>query len=557
MAGVEADSEGNTTLDISTVDTEDDNSLSNILLPAATLLYHPDARRLGERATLHELHTGFPAAISRAYPPFSSVGNTAAQPTRHGHPLDDPHVSRTPLWIRREGEDLVFWAEHGGIRATVEGQALAGPLRVPQSRLSEGGIVVSLGGYVVLWLHLATGTPAPVNWHGLMGVSPAMVMLRERIARLASTPYPVMLRGESGAGKELVARAMHQAGPRAQGPYVTLNMAAVPSSVAAAELFGYERGAFTGANQARKGRFEQADGGTLFLDEIGEAPPEVQTQLLRALDSGEIQPLGGQTRRVDVRVVSATDADLESRVSEHRFSKALLYRLHSGLLEVPPLRDRRMDVPILLHHFLREGLRSTGAPDRLALQPPPERPWLSARLIDALLAWSFPGNVRELKNIANEIVLHSSDRKAAELSPELVTRLARIPEPSSPSPAPRPAQKELTGPLESPSSTRELQRDPREPRALTAARVQEALAHNGWRLARAAAALGVARNTLVRFIESTPDLHRPSNLDADAILAALEQHHGNIEAAAEALQVSAHGLRLRMHALELSDHGRM
>ncbi|MFN3288195.1 MAG: sigma 54-interacting transcriptional regulator, partial [Sphingomonadaceae bacterium] len=223
----------------------------------------------------------------------------------------------------------------------------------------------------------------------MVGRSPAMQDVFRLIARLASTTLPVLVTGESGTGKELVARALHDLGPRAQRPFVAVNMAAIPRELIESELFGHERGAFTGATTARAGRFEQAQGGTLFLDEIGDMPLEAQTRLLRVLQSGEFTSVGGaDARRADVRVVSATNKDLPALVTAERFREDLYYRLNVVPIHLPPLRDRKEDIPELARLFL-ERAPAHGLPVR-RLSPGAE-----ARLV----RHDWPGNVRELENL--------------------------------------------------------------------------------------------------------------------------------------------------------------
>ena len=224
--------------------------------------------------------------------------------------------------------------------------------------------------------------------HMIEGSSPAIVQLRERIAAIAASSASVLLTGESGTGKELAARMIHAASDRRDRPFVAVNCAAVPAALMEAELFGHERGAFTGAIKRRDGRFKAADGGTLFLDEIGEMPIEVQAKLLRFLQEGALEPIGTNTSiKVDVRLVSASNRTLRSSPGEGTFRQDLYYRIKVFELNLPPLRDRLSDLPILVEQFLRE-FAAKG-------QPPPS---LTPTAWVALQRYNYPGNVRELRH---------------------------------------------------------------------------------------------------------------------------------------------------------------
>ncbi|MFW2852464.1 nitrogen regulation protein NR(I) [Sphingomonas sp. TX0543] len=233
----------------------------------------------------------------------------------------------------------------------------------------------------------------------LIGRSPAMQEVYRVIARLVSNDLTVLVSGESGTGKELVARAIHDLGPRQHGPFVAINMAAIPRELIEAELFGHERGAFTGAAQRNAGRFEQAAGGTLFLDEIGDMPIEAQTRLLRVLQQGEFTTVGGSRMiRADVRIVAATNRDLQQAVTRGAFREDLYYRLNVVPVVLPALRERRQDIGVLARHFL-ERAAAAGLPRKL----------LDDDAIDALEAHDWPGNVRELENLMRRLAALSRD----------------------------------------------------------------------------------------------------------------------------------------------------
>ena len=235
----------------------------------------------------------------------------------------------------------------------------------------------------------------------LVGRSPALLDLFKTVGRVARRDVAVLITGESGTGKELVARAIHAASPRASRPLVAVNTAAIPRELLESELFGHERGAFTGATEARAGRFREAAGGTLFLDEIGDMPADLQAKLLRVLQDGEVTPVGGgQTRNVDARVIAATHRDLDVAVAEGHFREDLLYRLRVVPMHIPALRERREDIPVLAHHFVEryaEDLASGSC-------------FLSEEAVEVLESCDWPGNVRELENcIKRALVLATGD----------------------------------------------------------------------------------------------------------------------------------------------------
>jgi DNA-binding NtrC family response regulator len=321
----------------------------------------------------------------------------------------------------------------------------------------------------------------------IVGESPPMTELKDRIRRVMSAEAggtgeakapAILITGETGAGKELVARACHFESRRRDGPFVELNCAAIPANLLEAELFGYERGAFTGATERKIGLIEAADGGTLFLDEVGEADAATQAKLLKAIEEQRIRRVGSvQERRVNVRIIAATNQPLEERVREGRFRADLLYRLRVIRLEVPPLRARGTDIILLANRFLEEVGRRYGKP---ALT-------FTAAALDALTRHDWPGNVRELRNVIEQIVLLARHDTVdyADLG---------LPAPSAGMCAPPEG--------EPPQETLELAQVERD-------LVRQALERTGWNVTRAARILGITRDTL-RYRIDKHGLTRPS-----------------------------------------------
>ncbi|HAO32531.1 MAG TPA: nitrogen regulation protein NR(I) [Candidatus Competibacter sp.] len=261
-----------------------------------------------------------------------------------------------------------------------------------------------------------TEPPEPVEAPpDIIGEAPAMQEVFRAIGRLSRSNITVLITGESGTGKELVARALHRHSPRAGQPFIAINTAAIPRDLLESELFGHERGAFTGAQASRQGRFEQANGGTLFLDEIGDMPAELQTRLLRVLAEGEFYRVGGHTpTRVDVRVIAATHQNMEQRVRDGLFREDLYHRLNVIRIQLPSLGKRREDIPLLTRHFLGQAARDLGVESKL-LRPETET-YLSR------LDW--PGNVRQLENLCRWLTVMASGREihVDDLPPELRER---------------------------------------------------------------------------------------------------------------------------------------
>jgi DNA-binding NtrC family response regulator len=252
----------------------------------------------------------------------------------------------------------------------------------------------------------------------IVGRSPVMVRLLERIDTISQSDAPVLLTGESGTGKELIARAIVAHSPRRHKPFVAVNCAALPESLIEAELFGHERGAFTGALKKRDGRFKAADGGTLLLDEVAEISPVVQTKLLRVLQEGVIEPVGGNAPvLVDVRIISATHQDLKERMNDGRFRSDLYYRLNVLDMRVPALRDRRSDLPLLFEHFLRR------------FAPEGQEQQITNRAWKRLVEYPFPGNVRELAHAVERAVVLSrgSDIDIEHLPPDIAGSIPTTP----------------------------------------------------------------------------------------------------------------------------------
>jgi len=325
--------------------------------------------------------------------------------------------------------------------------------------------------------------------HQIIGQSKAMQEVYWSIERVALSSATVLLLGESGTGKELVARAVHDASPRKDKPFIKVNCAALPENLLESELFGHEKGAFTGAVVARIGRFEQADGGTLFLDEIGELPLPLQAKLLRVLQEQQFERLGGsrRTQSVDVRIIAATNVNLEQAVALGNFRNDLYYRLNVVPLNLPPLRKRRDDIQLLLDHFLRLSNKRNNKTLRM-----------SRDFLDFLTGYDWPGNVRELQNLVERLVILAFGEvlRVEDLSEYMIKPESRQ------IPSALESAFSLPIPTNAPGQSRKSLRD------LEREQVESALTRNGWVQARAARELGLTQRQMGHRMKKF-DLHRP------------------------------------------------
>ncbi|MDE2118821.1 MAG: nitrogen regulation protein NR(I) [Betaproteobacteria bacterium] len=320
----------------------------------------------------------------------------------------------------------------------------------------------------------------------ILGQAPAMQEVFRAIGRLAQSHATVLINGESGTGKELVAHALHRHSPRADKPFVAINTAAIPKDLLESELFGHERGAFTGATATRRGRFEQAEGGTLFLDEIGDMPAELQTRLLRVLSDNNFYRVGGhQPIKANVRIIAATHQNLDERVKQGLFREDLFHRLNVIRLRLPPLRERREDIPLLAKYFLQKSARELGV----------EQKSFSEATIQYLAAQDFPGNVRQLENLCHWLTVMTPSRQIeiADLPPEWRETQAT-------------ALSDNWRTALAQQVTLALQRGDQNildnlSRQFEGTLITQALQHTGGRRIEAATLLGMGRNTLTRKIQ--------------------------------------------------------
>jgi two-component system nitrogen regulation response regulator GlnG len=478
---------------------------------ALTVLWHPDPARIGEQYL--EPDAGKAIEVSRFLPLF-------ARPGRDGLGLGHGGVSRLPLSLARDaGGRLSVTPPDSRMVVEINGAEIRGPIVLESGQL-DSGVVLGLGRAILLCIHWTDRLPRDNPVPGLLGVSGAAIQVRELIRTVAPTELPVLLLGETGTGKEVAARAIHALGHRAGKPLVAVNMAVMNEGLAASELFGTTRGAYTGAQSARTGLFAEADGATLFLDEIGNTPPNVQPMLLRVLESGQYRAVGGDTdRRSSARVIAATDQDL----SGQDFNQALLRRLERFVIVLPPLRARREDVGILLLHALEQA-RSAGG-GQLAALP--------FAFISACANYDWPGNVRQLAHVLARALLLV---QAGQMP--LFEALVGGHHPRQPGQA-------QAAPSAAPGAKR---------RALDEFSDEEvvaALHNNGWQIQGAAAELGISRPSMYKLIDGHPAIRRPEAIGMDELKHGLEQGGADVERCAALLLTPAEALRRHMRGLGL------
>lgn len=522
------------TLDIDTLDFAQSQSVE--LEEAGiglTILAHPDLTRIGEVAVLSPASRRSGVRLSRTEPAFRNIRTGEVRPLLH------PVISRQPLVISTGGSAIRI--DLGELRQRVSVTAQAAPDAQGQFAQTEldRGIMINLAGVVLLLLHSMNARSNGGAEQGeILGDSRAVSALRAETARVAQLDTGVLIRGETGTGKELVARAIHRMGGRRAGPYIVVNMAAVPESTAASALFGHERGSFTSAVREHGGYFGAANGGTLFLDEIGETPKSVQGLLLRALREGEIQPVGASdVRRVDVRVLAATDAPLEQLVERGRFSEALMHRLEGYALQVPPLRERRDDIARLFVAFLQADLASLGETRRFEPATSDTRPWLPASFVESLLEYRWPGNVSELQSIARRVAIANRGTGTFRVDTWVAQRLSgqglSASKPSTSAPATVKLQSNAVGHIHDGA-------------------IVAAMRSCRFVVREAAEQLGVSRSWLHTRLEFCQGIRQAKDLTREEIRIALDRAQSSTKGAADLLEVSEHGLKLRMKTLKVT-----
>ena len=498
---------------------------------ALTIVSHSSMARAGERSVLDALAAGIEVPLSRMSPDFRRRAGQS------GRPLEDPGISRQPFILApTEGGGVVLRVAEGGTPVSVDGEPVTGP-RVLEASAITAGVSLVLSSRVVLFLHVVEpNRDGPEDHLDMVGESTGIRRVREQIRNVLDLDVPVLVRGEMGTGKKRIAQALHQRGSRRNGPFVSVNLGALPKEMVVAELFGAKRGAFTGADRDREGYFRAARGGTLFLDEVGEAPPEVQVTLLRVLETGEFHPVGSQTPvKLDVRLVTATDADLEARIQAGQFRAPLWHRLAGYEIQLPPLRERREDIGLLFAHFAREELEELSEAWRLTPDDPRSEPWLPAELALGLLRYSWPGNIRQLRSMTRQLIISNRGRSTLKMDARLVRELGL-----TPSSAQTPA-----APLSVPVDVNVTLPPRREPSEVSRDELAAALRACEWDLQAVADKLGLPRSSVYSFMEKH-QFRTVRDLTAEEITRCHQECGGRLGEMVKRLEVSRLALRRRV-----------
>jgi len=517
------------------------------LVPTLTIVSHPMAHRVGERLLLEGVLSGRAVEVSRNAPDFMRPDAVL------GTPLADPFLSRKPIVFSQGPGGCVRLSPGDGIKVALAGEVLREPWEFSPEELAEG-VALELAERVVVLLHWADPSAnATVDALGLVGTSFGIQQVRHHIEQVADLNVPVLVRGETGSGKELIARSIHQRSQRRDKSFMSVNMGAIPKELAPAELFGVARGPFTGAAKDREGVFRAAHDGSLFLDEVDEAPPEVQAMLLRVLETGEIFPVGERTPvKMGVRLIASTDAQLERQVQEGLFKEPLLHRLAEYVIRVPPLRERREDIGLLFHHFAREELESIGEAWRLKPDGSSTEPWLPAALASRLVRFGWPGNIRQLRNFTRQLIIGSRGHSRLRVDPRLEKELesSLLPRPG------HPATKVAAEIVVKSSPTPKPPAEPKAPARRRASDVSEtellaALRESAWDLKAAADRLGIPRSSIYNLIDKNPRLRTAGDLSVEEITRCFQECGGDLEAMAQRLEVSQRALGRRIKELGL------
>jgi two-component system nitrogen regulation response regulator GlnG len=493
-------------------------------LLALSIAWHPDASRIGEQFLWAD-----PAAtleLSRFLPLFRRPGADG-----DGLGLGYGGVSRTPLKITQDHEGIVIHPADGSRMALeINGADIAEPSFLSRQQI-EDGVVLNLGRAVLVCLHWMHCLPKHNPVDGWLGIGSAAIGTRDMIRQVATTDGAVLLLGETGTGKEVAARAIHGLSRRSAARMVSVNMAALNESLAAADLFGASRGAYTGAQAAREGLFAEAQGATLFLDEVGNTPATVQPMLLRVLETGDYRPLGAaRDVQSTARLIAATDQDLYGA----GFNQALLRRLESFTIRLPPLRSRREDIGLLIAHLLAASKQAGGADMQLP-----------AALVAQFILYDWPGNVRQLTHAVKRLLLTRPGDALPDFHAIVDARPALRASAAGGAAAGTGAGAG-TAAHDGAAPVRRRLAD------LDEGEVLAAMEKSEWYIQGAAQALGISRPSMYKLLEAHPQIRSLDRISLEEIRQAVIDCGGDVEQCASRLKTPAEPLRRHLRLLKLA-----
>lgn len=491
---------------------------------AVFIMSHPLLERIGH-------YYFYPLDAKNSY---FDINRTTPVFSPSAMPLADPYINRSGLRIGyQDDKNFILSKQNPILELMADKQPVYDTVTFNSAQL-ERGVVLQLNQRVCLLVKLCPPIqPIDHRRFSMYGLSPSLNQVCQHIAFLSPTNEPVLIRGTTGTGKELVARAIVQNSPRHDKPFISVNLGALSPALAAAELFGSSKGAYTGAQKQRNGFMQAADGGTLFLDEIGEANSEVQAMLLRVLETGELFPVGSTVpMQVDVRIIAATDAKLDQMISKAQFKAPLLYRLANFEIKLASLSERKQDISLLFVHFARQICQE------LTIEPAQnilEHSWLPSQLMQQLLDYDWPGNIRELRNMVRQIIISAHNGPALSLPAEFAAKLNQTIEPL-PAASKQPAQSAPSAPK-------------RKPATISKDELFDALTQCSHEVSKTADLLNTSRASIYQLMKH----HKLPNIDnvSDQHILQLLDEHQDIIVVAKQLQVSQSALRRRLNQLKL------
>lgn len=480
-----------------------------------TIIWHPEPERIGDQAII----TGQRFSLSRYEPAF-------CKPEQSGLPLGYVGISRAPLEFTIDDQGTVaLKAPDSRMQIEISGQTLQGNCQVSPEQINNG-VIIGLGRAILICLHWLTALPKNNEIEGLIGVSSNIQKVRDQIHQIAPTDHGVLVLGETGTGKEVVAQAIHSLSLRKHKPLVSVNMAALNEDLAAADLFGAVKGAYTGAQTARNGYFQEAEDATLFLDEIGNAPANVQPMLLRVLETNDYRPLGAtKDLKTTARIVAATDQDLYSG----GFNPALLRRLESFVINLPPLRNRREDLGVLIIHLMQSPSLANIADKNL-----------SFTLLTQFATYDWPGNIRQLRHFLKRVLIGMAANEPPSFASLINIPVQRITYSAEPTNTYSPS---------APSSVEKQTR--KKLNELSEEDVLVALEENEWNIQSAAQALGISRPSMYKLMETNSQIRRIERIPINEIQQILDDVNNDIEACASRLKTPAEALRRHLRGLKI------